>query len=378
MKTKYLSLLIAVLMLFAASCKKTGLHPTTRDAVIDTAVDVYTAGYITTSNGLGGITEVAAYWKNGVITKLTDSLSFCEAKGIAVVGTDVYVVGYISSLTNPFNENAVLWKNGVATILSPDSTASEATFIGVSGMDVYVGGLIHDVISQTSNSTSYGNQPVYWKNGTPNLLPKATSITGIAFNGSDVYIAGSVVSPNKFTGVGMGNGSVAAYWKNGTLCDTLAYPAIYLPAYSSAASAIAVNGNNVYTAGSTAIYQPEMWQNNTPTILANTTAASTVKGIATNGTDVYVAGTSGNFNVATYWMNNVPTTLSAGAAISMTNSFAAGIALNGSDVYVAAQVKHTADQEYGSYYWKNGVPVQLSGGAGKGAYVTGIALAPKN
>jgi len=377
MKTKYLSLLIAGLALFAASCKKTSFHPTTRDAVVDTAVDVYAAGYITANNGRGGVTEVAAYWKNGVITRLTDSLSFCEAKGIAVVGTDVYVVGYISNLTNPFNENAVLWKNGVATKLSPDSTASEATFIGVLGTDVYIGGLIHDVISQTANSTSYGSQPVYWKNGVPNLLPNATSITAIAFNGSDVYMAGSIVSPNKFTGIGMGNGSVAAYWKNGALADTLGYPAAYLPAYSSSANAIAVSGSNVYTAGVTDIYQPEMWQNGTPTILANTTESSIAAGIATNGTDVYVVGMSGNFNIATYWKNNEPTALSVGA-LSMTNSFAQAIALNGNDIYVTAQVKHASDQNYASYYWKNGVSVELSAGTGTGAYVKSIALAPKN
>ena len=301
MRTKYLSLLFVGFVLFAASCKKAGLHPTKRDAVIDTAVDVYTAGYITTSNGSGGISEVAAYWKNGVITRLTDSLSFSEATGIAVSGTDVYVVGYTSSPSNQFNENAVLWKNGVATKLSPDSTASQATFIALSGTDVYVGGFIYDVISQTANSTGYGSQPIYWKNGVPNLLPKATAINAIAVNGSDVYMAGSVVSANKFNGVGIGNGSIAAYWKNGALIDSLAYPAAYLPAYSSGASAIAVSGNNVYTAGVTEIYQPEMWQNSTPTILANTTTYSSAQGIASNGTDVYVAGVSGNFNVATYW-----------------------------------------------------------------------------
>ena len=69
--------------------------------------------------------------------------------------------------------------------------------------------------------------------------------------------------------------------------------------------------------------------------------------------------------------------LSAGA-LSMTNSFAQGIAVNGNDVYVAAQVKHAADQNYGSYYWKNGVPVALSAGTASGAYVKSIALAPKN
>jgi len=379
MKTKYLLFGIALLSISFTACKKAGLHPTTHDAVVDTAVDVYAAGYITTSNGMGGTAEVAAYWKNGVLTRLTDSLSFAEATGIAVNGSDVYVVGYTSSPSNQFNENAVLWKNGVATMLSPDSAYSEATCIGLMGTDVYVGGFVLNVNAQTSNSTSYANQPVYWKNGSPNLLPMATGISSIAVSGSDVYFAGSIVSTNKFQATGpLGPGSTAAYWKNGSMPDTLGYPDTYLNAYSSGAVGIAVSGNTVYATGATGIYAPEFWQNGTPTILAETNNHSVAYGIATNGTDVYVAGMNGNYYNATYWKNNQPVPLSAGA-LSMTNSFATAAAVNGNDIYVVGQVKHAADQEYASYYWKNGVPVELSAGSGgHGAYVKAVALAPKN
>ncbi|HZY34994.1 MAG TPA: hypothetical protein VFE53_00005 [Mucilaginibacter sp.] len=378
MKTKHLSLTFAALTIYVAACKKTNIHPHIPVTAADTAVNVYTAGYITTGNGLGGVTEIAAYWKNGVITRLTDSLSFSEATGIAVSGNDVYVVGWVTSLTNLSVENAVLWKNGVATMLSPDSTSSEARCIALQGTDVYVGGIIHDIITQTSNSTAYGSQPVYWKNGTPNLLPKATSLTALAVNGGDLYFAGSVVSTNKFQATGpLGPGSVAAYWKNGAMPDTLAYPGTYLTEYSSIATGIAVSGSNVYTTGSTGIYQPELWLNGSPTIMTGTTSLSSVYGIATNGRDVYVAGVNTNYYVATYWKNNEPIPLSVGT-LSMTNSFATAVAANGNDVYVAGQVRHAADQEYGSYYWKNGIPVELSAGSGKGAYVKSIALAPKN
>jgi len=361
-----------------ASCKKSNIHPHVHATTIDTAVDVYAAGYISTTNGSGGISEVAAYWKNGVITRLTDSLSFSEATGIAVSGSDVYVVGYVTSLTNPGNENAVLWKNGVATMLSPDSTSSMATCVALMGSDVYVGGTIFDVTSQTSNSTSYANQPVYWKNGSPNLLPMATGISSIAVSGSDVYFAGSIVSTNKFQATGpLGPGSTAAYWKNGAIPDTLAYPDTYLTEYSSGAIGIAVSGTNVYTVGATGIYSPEFWQNGTPTILAETNNHSIAYGIATNGTDVYVAGVNGNYYNATYWKNNEPVPLSVGT-LSMTNSFARAVAVNGNDVYIVGQVRHATDQDYSSYYWKNGVPAELSAGSGKGAYVKSITVAPKN
>ena len=376
MKTKYLLLGIALLSISFTACKKAGLHTTTHDAIVDTALDVYAAGYITTSNGSGGVSEVAAYWKNGVLTRLADSLSFSEATGIAVSGNDVYVVGYVTSPTNIGTENAVLWKNGVATMLSPDSAFSEATCIALQGTDVYVGGFVLNVNTQNSNNSS-SNQPVYWKNGSPNLLPMATGISSVAVSGGDVYFAGSIVSGNKFQATGpLGPGSTAAYWKNGAMPDTLAYPDTYLNAYSSAAVGIAVSGTNVYATGATGIYQPEFWQNGTPTILAETNNHSVAYGIATNGTDVYVVGVNGNYYNATYWKNNEPVPLSVGT-LSMTNSFATAIAANGNDVYVAGQVKHAADQEYASYYWKNGVSTELSAGSGHGAYVKSLAIAPK-
>jgi hypothetical protein len=378
MKTKYLSLIVTGLAMCFASCKKTNIHPHIPVTAIDTAVDVYTAGYVHASNGLGGITEEAAYWKNGVITKLTDSLSFAEATGIAVSGQDVYIVGWTSSLSNLGLQNAVLWKNGIPTTLSADSTAAVANCIALQGTDVYIGGTIFDIASQTSNGTSYNSRPVYWKNGTPNTLPNATSIATVTVNGNDIYFAGSALSQNKFQATGpLGPGSTAAYWKNGAMPDTLAYPAIYLTAYSSQANAIAVGGTNVYTAGTTANYQPESWQNGSPTILDGSSTRSSVYGIATNGQDVYVAGVNGSFYNASYWKNNEPFQLSAGT-LSMTNSFATAIAVNGNDVYIAGQVKHAADAEYASYYWKNGVPVELSAGSAKGAYAKSIVLAPKN
>ena len=116
MKTKYLSLIIACLMLCMVACKKSELAATSPNKSLatsaDTSVDVYVAGYIMTGSG-----TTAAYWKNGVLTTLGDSLSFSQASGIAVQGNNVYVAGTYGLA----NEYAVYWKNGVATTLSPGS-----------------------------------------------------------------------------------------------------------------------------------------------------------------------------------------------------------------------------------------------------------------
>lgn len=376
MKKTYQLLITAALALSLGACKKNGLHPTNGNDANDTTVDVYIGGYIDVPKGLG-ITQEAAYWKNGVITVLGDTSTMTLAKGIAVSGTDVYV----AATQYPFGAgyaNAIIWKNGVPTKLSPDSAGAEVTCLGVQGSDVYVGGYTHNITSETENGTAYNSLPVYWKNGAVNHLPNATSINAVTFSGSDIYFAGATLATDKFNGTGMGYGAVASYWKNGVSPVTLGYPSTYLPAYSSAATSIAVNGQDVYTAGQTESYQPEVWKNNTPAILQGSIGASNANSVAVAGNDVYIAGFSGNFNVATVWKNNIPLTLSPMAGASMTNSNATAVALAGNNVYVAGYIKNASGNEYGAYYWKNGQLTQLSNGPGIGAYATCMVLVPKN
>jgi len=373
MKKTFYYLTFVAFAFCLAACKKSSIHPTNDQKNNDTTVDVYIGGYIDAPKG-NGITQVAAYWKNGAITVLGDTTAMTIVKGIAVSGSDVYVAA--TEYTFNGGEYAVVWKNGVATRLSPDAAEAEVTSIAVQGSDVYVGGYTHKIVLQTAEETQYDSSPVYWKNGVESQLTNAASINAITISGSDIYFAGSSVAGGKFTGNGMGNGSVAAYWKNGNSPVTLDYPSIYLPAYSSSASAIAVSGSTVYTAGTTMNYQPEMWKNNTPFILASSVEASSAQSVAVSGEDVYIAGVSGNFNVATVWKNNLPLTLTTAPGTTMTNSEATAVALERGNIYVSGSIKNAAGNEYGAYYWKNGQLTRLTNGTGVGAFATCMTLVP--
>lgn len=74
--------------------------------------DVYLAGIeINSTTGA----YYAKYWKNGVATNVTDGSTYVVLTGIAVFENDVYVTGFeqLNSTTK-----SVYWKNGVKTILT--------------------------------------------------------------------------------------------------------------------------------------------------------------------------------------------------------------------------------------------------------------------
>src|SRR5258706_2454930 len=69
---------------------------------------------------------IATYWKNGMPVQLT-TLTNSDVVSIFASGTDVYAVG------NQSNNLAEFWKNGVLTPLTNDSTTSGANQLVVSG-----------------------------------------------------------------------------------------------------------------------------------------------------------------------------------------------------------------------------------------------------
>ena len=226
--TKYIHFALIALLAVPA-CKKNNVPVPKPD------VDVYVAGQI--SKITPGIhTLVAAYWKNGVSTTLSDNY-WGNANAITVVGTDIYVAGYIivnDSLNNSITIGTY-WKNGVATSLGPNTVC---TSIVVKGTDVYVAG--YSTPPPTNNNTGFDilttNNRVgtYWKNGIATTLGSNTSCTSITVIGSDVYITGSI------------NNS-AAFWKNGIITKLAGgHP-------DSWANAIAVNGSDTYIIGTTGL-----------------------------------------------------------------------------------------------------------------------------
>ncbi len=146
--------------------------------------DVYVAGW----DG-----EHAVYWKNGIVTSLTDGFDgMAAANSIFVSGSDVYVAGDVYPEDKMVN--ATYWKNGIATDLSEGVGGwSGAKSIFVTGSNVHVAGW--SILDDTQ----------YWKNGNRTSLNDDDDETGggssIFVSGSDVYIAGH-------------EGNVAKYWKN--------------------------------------------------------------------------------------------------------------------------------------------------------------------
>jgi hypothetical protein len=298
--------------------------PQKTNSVITTPVwpanaDVYFTG-ITNS-------QIASYWKNGVLTVLGSQAS--QANAIAVNNKDIYVAGNVSKNY----QQAVLWKNGVSTTLSPNSqVVSEADAIVINGGNIYVAGAIDA-------------KAVYWKNGVTEPVDAhqllGSVATAIAVSGNDVYRAG--YSFNISTGF-----EQACYWKNGVL--NLLSPAP-LPGSNTQATGIAVSGSDVYVSGFTN-NGATLWKNGEATSLP-TPSRAVANGILISRSDIYVSGFSDA--AVTYWKNGTAINLSPGNISSLIN--ASYMALDGNDVYVAGGLSAAAG---GSVYWRNGVPYLFS------------------
>ena len=337
-----------ILICTITACKKDPSSTTHPHSDPATVTDVYAAGSI----DVGG-NSVAAYWKNGTATMLGSGKSGL-ANGIAISGSDVYVVGYRTAANN--YPVATYWKNGIHTDLADSTTGSAANAIVISGSDVYISGYVQDP----------NNNPIaaYWKNGVINLLANNTIQSAafpIAVKNNDVYVAGNVVSPTRFD---------ATYWKNSTQVTVSSGK----PEYSSQLYGIAFSGDDTYfigqvygsfVTGQTLKYVAAVWKNGTPSLLTDGTTYSIAQGISIQGTDIYIAGdkASGtNVAIAGYWKNGNFNALGDGSH----NSDAAAIATSGTDVYVAG----TNTSGFATY-WKNGSAVQLANSS-SGAYAIAI------
>ncbi|MEO7976612.1 hypothetical protein [Flavobacterium sp.] len=171
MKTiKKLSILIAIFCIL--SCSNDDYS--NEDETKATVKDIYVCGMEIRSNGGK---YIATFWKNGVVTSLTDGSKNAIANDIAVVGNDVYVAGYEENYEGL--EVAKVWKNGTPTIL--DASPGSANLIVVNGIDVYVKGTVN-------KNGKY--KAKIWKNALE-LFAAEGAIRGIAVNNTDVYAVGS-------------------------------------------------------------------------------------------------------------------------------------------------------------------------------------------
>jgi hypothetical protein len=305
-------------------------------------------------------------------------------------GTVVYVVGETYTVNDiPV---ATCWVNGVAKMMSTDTTKnSEANGIVVKDTDVYICGSVNQATA------------VYWKNGVMHTLPQGVNTLGITIDGNDVYVTGCIYTNGNY---------VAAYWKNGQIKiigDTtkMSYP-----------SSIAINGSDVYIAGSEFTLKPiqnitgpylTSWKNDVEKVIEPCTSSPESIAIAVNGSDVYITGAYGTVTDATqaaYWKNNGMVLLTNNATDATANAMvfnngglylagksnnmaaywdshnmehditdaslkydATAITFNGTDMYLAGY-KEGSTETY-AVYWKNGTLTALTQ---KPSYAAGIGV----
>jgi hypothetical protein len=134
---------------------------------------------------------VALYWKNGVLTTLSDGTDYVEANGIAVSGTNVYITARVDE----FGYESVYYHNGVAHSLG---------FGKANGVVTAANGDFYIPNAQEGN-------PSYWLNGGPTLvtLPRGSSnsiVRAMAVQGTNVFAVGQDW---------VANTEKALSWKNG-------------------------------------------------------------------------------------------------------------------------------------------------------------------
>lgn len=343
MKSKLYLLAAAIGMIASSSCKKLDSKPITQPKKMDT--DVYAVGYTYTSNGY---TQIASYWKNGILNKVSDSTGNAYLKAIAAHDTDVVMDGTQEHAN--FTQTAFYYRNGQTMVLSDNAFVGGGQSVAFSpcGCDVYICG---------AAMVNGHYKAVYWKNGVQYWLPgnsPQTNAFSIAVHGNDVYIAG--------TGVTTKNTTYAIYWKNDiafALTDTLA---------NSQATGISVNNNGEvyiagYTSGTNGEYHDTYWKNGTANLLDNGQGGY-LSSIVAMGNDFYTTGTLGYPTQVGYWKNNVFTNFSTGT--NQVNAY--GMTVFGNNVYVAG-VTIKGPKPLPNY-WKNGTLVALPGNEGAATDIT--------
>lgn len=187
--------------------------------------DVYVAGYVFPDRGSVGPKSMAAVWKNGVLTRLTDGSTIAHAEAVAVSGADVYVAGVVYGDTTM----ATLWKNGVPQAL-PDGEEVNVDAVAVSDGTVYVTG--------TALRDRTGTSVILWRNGMPIDLgnewyPDGINVDGenvhnecfpdgISVDGADVYVTGWFLKYDYDKGAD-GHGVL---WKDGEFREVSLLPEI--------------------------------------------------------------------------------------------------------------------------------------------------------
>ena len=297
--------------------------------------DVYVAGNFNTL-APSGYNFIPVYWKNGVMTKLSESPG--DARAMAIVGNDIYVIGKLDSNGDKWS----IWKNGVMTDFA-DATAYVYSMKAI-GSDIYVCGMIN------SHAT-------YWKNGTPHSINSTyeSRAYDLAIDGTDVYLVGMEYS--------LAGGSEAKIWKNDaptSLTDGNNY---------ADADGIAITNGDVYVTGQESSTL-KMWKNGAATTLGTGGQSGTSNNsIAILKNDVYVSGYDNN--EAKVWKNGVATALPKPEGITTTYGYS--LATQGNNIFVLGE--GSLNGTYPVLVWKNGELTDYDGTIKGSGYSFSIAAA---
>jgi hypothetical protein len=175
---KILITLLVVTSFLQISCSS----DTVNDSPTTNPVDVYVAGQKNNH---------ACYWKNNQLVMLNDESSYSKADSIIVKNNTVHISGTIS---NNGNYDKAYWKNGVLTNLTQAFSTSDEVVKTITGMDV-VGDDVY-FVGYTKNPllTAEIYNLVYWKNGVKTYLAIATNYlnynTSIKVLNNNVYVSG--------------------------------------------------------------------------------------------------------------------------------------------------------------------------------------------
>lgn len=153
--------------------------------------DVLAVGYVQS-----GQSSAAAFWKNGVLTKLAAGVEF-NAYGIAQIGNDTYVAG--GGKVNGVNgqRSALLWKNTTQQVLENPSgnIGASANAVTLTVSKTYVAGYAYSQQSESMRAT-------LWTNGTPTIISQSESeALSVAVKGNTVYVCGYEKAADRFIAV---------------------------------------------------------------------------------------------------------------------------------------------------------------------------------
>ena len=230
-------------------------------------VDVYVAGH---KDGH------ACYWKNNQIVVLDDnSVTRSTATKIIVSNGDVYVLGTFQFGINPM-PSYLYWKNGVLTNLTNELSTAPDFVNNIADMEI-VGNDVY-FLGYTTQTTLTGNSAsfVYWKNGVKTVVADYLNLNGL-FNFGQIKIVNNTVFI-------IGAKDIA-----GTITKGYFVNNNFTPSFQTL-NGITVNGLDVYVYGGNSNTNDIYYKNITTGQELNEFPSYSIQKMVFDGNDRYING----------------------------------------------------------------------------------------